>query len=113
MKFLKQLFHVDSDASPVERIATYAVPVGVLILLVWLFGSVAGIFHNDLTAKAAAASAFEKIIGWVLFIVAIVWGWANASDRVPFRINQAAATLLLVVLLAVSVLFLIGFDRAI
>jgi hypothetical protein len=105
MKFIKSLFRWDSDAGPVEKIITVLVPVVFLILFLWLVlasygvgGSQLAQAHNNLRHPGSAAT-----IATVIFLAAILWAWLNWTDRIPFQINDIAATIIIVLLIILAV----------
>lgn len=109
MKFLQSLFKWDTGASAVEKFMTVAVVLLAGICLIILFGSCWGLFNNDISRAARTATSFDKIMGAVLLCAAIFWAWWNWTDRVPFKINDTAATILLALLIVFSALFRVGF----
>jgi hypothetical protein len=95
MNFLKNLFKTDPGAGPMEKFVTYVVPIGVLILLSWLILASYGVGNSDLARAAIWAT--------LLYAAAIFWAWWNWTDRIPFRVNDIVATLLILVLLVLAV----------
>lgn len=91
-----------------EKLFTYAVWALVAVLLVWLFGSVWGIFNNDLSAAAATASGGWHTIGTLLFLGAILTFVAEALEFTPIK-STIASVLIGGALLILSVCAYCGF----
>ena len=105
MNFLKNLFKFDSGAGTFEKVITVLVPVGAVVLLGWLILASYGVGNSDLarahqTMKDPASGAL-----WATIILAgaIFWAWWNWTDRVPFRVNDIVATLILLGLLILAI----------
>src|SRR4051812_27737447 len=100
MQFLKSLFKFDADATTSQKVFTVLPIFIAAFVFIWLFGSCFQVFHNNDIARAAAtATGGQHLLGGVFLILAAFWAWVNWTDRVPFRINEAAATILLCLLL--------------
>jgi hypothetical protein len=111
MTFLKNLFHTDPDAGPAEKFITYFVPIFVFVVLAIAFLMCWEVLQFGFIYEAARLTGFGgKLLGTVLLFAAAVWAWANETDRVPFRVNQLVATLLLVILIIFSLLAYTGFQ---
>jgi hypothetical protein len=111
MTFLKNLFHTEPGAGPMEKFITYFVPLFVFIVLLMAFLMCWEVIQWGFIYEAARLTGFGgKLLGTVLFLAAGVWAWANETDRVPLRVNQLVATLLLVVLIIFSLLAYTGFQ---
>lgn len=104
MKFLRSVFHWDADASIVEKIITVLVPIGVAVLLLWLIIASYGIGHTDLArAHQLGHGGSETIFATILYAAAAFWAWWNWTDRIPFRVNDIVATLVLLALIILAV----------
>jgi hypothetical protein len=91
-----------------EKVFTYFVWALAGILLVWLFGSVWGIFNNDLSAAAATASGGWHTIGTLLFLGAILAFTAEYFEFTPVK-STVASVLIGGALLALSICAYCGF----
>jgi hypothetical protein len=105
MKFLKSVFKWDSDAGPVEKILTVVVPIGALILFAWLILASYGVGHSDLavahqTLKNPGSAA---IFATILLFAAAFWAWWNWTDRIPFKVNEIVATIILLLLIILAI----------
>jgi hypothetical protein len=112
MNFLKNLFRHDPTAGPMEKFVTYFVPIVAFLLFFWLFGSAWQLFGahaNDISRAAHLAPKWSHVVGTILFFVAIFWAWWNWTEKIPFRVNDTAATVTLLLLLIFSVAFYCGF----
>jgi drug/metabolite transporter (DMT)-like permease len=105
MNFLKNLFKTDPGAGPMEKFVTYVVPIGVLILLSWLILASYGVGNSDLARAHETVKDPTSAAIWatLLYAAAIFWAWWNWTDRIPFRVNDIVATLLILVLLVLAV----------
>lgn len=114
MKFLQRVFHFDGDAGPVEKIITVLVPLFVGVLLVWLILASYGVGHSQLAqahqnVKGGSASLWAT----VLFLAAAFWAWFNWTDRIPFRVNEVVATIVLLLLITLAINANTSFFRAV
>lgn len=104
MKFLSKLFHFDSDAGPVEKAITVIVPIGAIILFTWLILASYGVGNTDLAkAHEAARGGHASFWATILYLAAGFWAWWNWTDRIPFKVNDIVATIILVVLIILGV----------
>lgn len=103
-----KLFKFDQGASLQEKIVTVAVPLIVLILLGWLYGSVWGIFTNDLSVAAATASAGWHTLGTVLLLASVVVFAAEWFEFTPIK-STIASVIIWGTLIVLSILAYCGF----
>lgn len=103
MNFLKNVFHFDSDAGPFEKAITVIVPVAVAILLGWLILASYGVGNSDLARAHEASRGNASVWATVIFLIAGLWSWFNWTDRIPFKVNDVVATVILLVLIILGV----------
>lgn len=110
MKFLQSLFHFDRTAGAVERIMTVFVVFLVATLVIWLIVASYGVGNSNLAkahqlAHGGSASFFATLI----YLAAAFWAWFNWTDRIPFRVNDIVATIILLALIILAVNVNTGF----
>lgn len=104
MKFLKSVFHFDEGASLFEKIITILVPCFVAFLVIWLILASYGVGNSALAkAHEAAHGGSASLWATVLFIGAGLWAWFNWTDRIPWKVNDIVATIILLALIILAV----------
>ena len=105
MKFLKSVFHFDSDAGPLEKIVTILVPCFVAFLLIWLILASYGVGHSALARahQLLPHGGSASVIATILYGAAAFWAWFNWTDRIPWKVNDIVAGLILVVLVILAI----------
>lgn len=79
----------------------------VSILLIWLYGSFFGIFHNDMSIAGATAGAGNKILGIVLLLAAVYIAYGLVFTKLPKFLDglydsQGFAAFIILLLIALS-----------
>lgn len=107
-----KLFKFDSDASTFEKVATYVGVLFLAVVLFLLFGSVWGLFTNDLSRSAATASAGYHTLGTIFLLLAIgvfISGVLDLQISENLKVSASVRWLIIFVLLNLSVLSYCGF----
>jgi hypothetical protein len=108
MDFLNKLFSLTDAKSPAGKIITVIGALFLVFVFLWLFTSAMGLWNNEVSQAAHVTGGFSKFLGWVFLGLSVFWAWWNWSDRITFRINETAATVILFLLLILSLLFFTG-----
>lgn len=72
---------VPKDAVGFEKFVYIFVELGVVILYAVAQLSVWGVLNNTLTSNAKTALPFWHIVGFLLLLFSLVWGYGGATDR--------------------------------
>jgi hypothetical protein len=71
--------------------------------------SVWGVWNNTLSKNAAAAQPFWNIVGFLIFLFSVVWGYGVATDRNFVSKNDLSNVLILIAAMALSLASSAGF----
>ena len=112
MKFVKSLFRFDPAASFMEKAVTVFVPLLAGSLLIWLIVASYGVGHSALAHSAQLARPNARIWGTLILLAAAFWAWWNWTDRIPFRVNDIVATIVLLLLIVLAINANTGFFAA-
>jgi hypothetical protein len=109
MKFLQSLFHWDADQGLFEKLLTVVLALFGITLIMVLVLSSYGVFDNYLSQSARAAGAGVKLLGTVVLAGTVFWGYINFSEKVPFKVNDMAFIVSLLILLVLVININCGF----
>jgi hypothetical protein len=102
--FLQRVFHWDADDSVLTKILTVVFGLFGIVLMFILIGSSYGIGHNLLAqAHRAGHGGSETLFATLFFAGAAFWGWLNFSERIPFKVNDIVAIIILLILIILGV----------
>jgi hypothetical protein len=99
---MKWIFQVDDDASTMEKIVDYAVPVFVAVLLLIMNISGWGLLHNCYSQSCAHAGFLWHLVATGLFGYGVYFFWRGATDRSTLKMDDGVRTIISFVLFALA-----------
>lgn len=105
-----KLFNYDSSDSVMEKVVETIVPIGVVLLLLFMNLSGLGIFRNCYSQSCSHAGFVWKVIGLGLSAYACYFFWRAATDRAKLQMDDGVRMIFVFVLFALSFAAYSGFN---